>query len=95
MADWIKVTERLPEIVEHGAPKSVMVAVECAKYEHEKMPDGLFEVRTYHEGYEIMGIAQWRENGVERYWSNSDLPCSLTDITHWCVLPMPPEKGQA
>ena len=92
--EWISVKDRLPKVIEDRASKQVLVAVECAKYETVKNPDGLFELKRYEEGYDILGVAQWRENGVEHYWSNSDLPCSLTDITHWQELPLPPTKEQ-
>ena len=95
MSEWIKVTERLPEVDKYGKSEPVLVAVACMDFDYMDNDYGVREAIETMTGYDIMGIAQWREKGVERYWSNSDLPCPLTDITHWATLPEPPVKDPA
>lgn len=84
MAEWIAVTERLPELDnnkadDRGRQKSIRVLCAC------KQKSGKVFVK---EGYYVL----W--DGDRVYWR---IPGSIDSVTHWMPMPEPPadmRKGE-
>lgn len=95
MADWIPVTERLPEPRHHkesgwNIPRSDDVLVWFAsKWESET---GVYD--CYLE-FNVDGSPyMWRGSGLSvSQWGDGDaMQIDINEVTHWMPLPKPPES---